>query len=200
MPTKSIKEISVQYLKGVGPARKKLMAQLGVEMLEDLLYFFPRRYEDRRSLIPISKVQEGETHTICGDIVSIDSHQAWHTTKHVLTLVVSDGSGSLSSVWFNQGYMVQYFKAQQKIILHGKIARYKDSLQMVSPEYEIVDEEEEGESLNVGRIVPIYPLTKGLTQRYLRRIIKGCLRQHIGGVEEVLPFTLREKYRLLNLA
>ena len=95
MLVKDLKEISVQYLKGVGPARKKMMAQLGVETIEDLLYFFPRRYEDRRNLISISKVKEGEIHTLSGKILKVDSRQVWHTQKHVLTISISDGSGSL---------------------------------------------------------------------------------------------------------
>ena len=193
MPAKNIKETSVQYLKGVGPARKKFMSQLGVETLEDLLYFFPRRYEDRRNLIPISQIKEGEIHTVSGTITKVSGHQAWYTKKHVVSIVISDESGFLNAVWFNQGYMARYFKVGQNIVLHGKMAKYKDEFQMVSPEYEIIDEDEEGENLSIGRIVPMYPLTKELTQRYLRRVIKGCLHSHVGSVTEILPFSPREK-------
>ncbi len=195
---RDISETSVQYLKGVGPARGKLFSQLGVSTIEDLFYFFPRRYDDRRQMTPIAEIKAGQWHTISGKIVAFDSHQAWFTKKHVCKITVSDGKSSVDGMWFNQPFMSQYFKLNQKVIMYGKAEIYKQALQMVSPEYEIIDDEED-ESLSIGRIVPVYPLTRGMTQRYLRKAVKLGLERYAGKVKDILPYPLRQKYKLLNL-
>ena len=195
---KDLQETSVQFLKGVGPSRKKMFAQLGIENIEDLLYFFPRRYEDRRQMTPIAGVKVGEVYTVSGKIIASDNRQAWFTHKHVCKISVSDDSGTITGIWFNQPYMAQYFRNDQRVVMHGKVEMYKDDLQIVSPEYEIIEDDDD-ESLSIGRIVPIYPLTKGKTQRYLRRIIKFCLDRYVANLKDVLPYSLRQKYNLHNL-
>lgn len=195
---KDLSEISIQYLKGVGPARKKLFLQLGVETVEGLLYFFPRRYEDRRQMTALSQLKVGENQTVAGRIVKFDDRQAWYTKKHVCEIVVGDQSGELTAVWFNQPYLAQYFKLGMHIVLYGKVEVYKERRQMVAPEYEILGDEED-ESLSIGRIVPIYPLTRGMSQRYLRKIIHFALWHFAHTLKEVLPYGLREKQNLLNL-
>lgn len=197
---KELSDISIQYLKGVGPVRKKIFNRLGVESIEDLLYFFPRRYEDRRHMMPIAQVKVGESCLVSGEVIKFNGRQVWYTKKHVCRIEISDDTGVLHGVWFNQPFMSNYFQVGQKVIMHGKVDQFKGILQIVSPEYEIIDDDEaEGTSLHIGRIVPIYPLTRGLTQRLLRKAVKAGLDQYAGQVREVLPFSLREKYRLSNL-
>src|SRR3989338_5115981 len=197
---KSIRDTSVQYLKGVGPAKKNLFGKLGVFTTEDLLYLFPRRYEDRTRITDLSQLKAGECYSVCGKIVKQEGRQAWFTKKHVCQILVNDGKGQISAVWFNQPFMQQYFRDDDSIILHGKVDLYKDRLQMVSPEYEIIGKEEEGEeNLSIGRIVPVYPLTRGVTQRYLRKTIKFCLDHHAPSVVDVLPYSLRNKHNLENI-
>lgn len=196
---RSLQDISVQFIKGVGPSRKKLFSQLGIENVEDLLYFFPRRYEDRRQMTKISDIKLGQWQTVAGKVVSQNSRQAWVHAKHVSEVVISDGQTPLVGVWFNQPYIANYFKPESRAVFYGKAEIYKDRIQMIAPEYEIIDEEEE-ENLSIGRIVPVYPLTRGLTQRSLRKIIKFCLDRHVGTIPEAIPYSLREKHGLLNLA
>lgn len=196
--TDPLHEISVQYIKGVGPARKKLFENLGVETVEDLLYLFPRRYEDRRKMTPIAQVAAGEFQTVNGEVVVKGGRRSWYARKHVSEAIIDDKTGRIFAVWFNQPYLEKYFRPGVKVILYGKVEVYKKRLQMVSPEYEII-QNEEGENLNVGRIAPIYPLTRGISQRYLRKVIRACLDRYRDELQDVLPVWLRNKHRLSNI-
>ncbi len=192
-----LSETSVQFLKGVGPGRKKILQNLGVESVEDLLYLFPRRYEDRTQMTKLSDVKIGQPQTVTGKVIARGSRQSWFTRKHVYETVVDDGSGRIFAVWFNQPYLDSYFKPGTEVVLYGQPAVYKDRIQMVSPEYEIIDSKDK--SLSMGRIVPIYPLTKGISQRYLRRIIDVCLKTYLSHAVECLPDDIRTKHQLLDI-
>lgn len=196
--TKNLKETSVQFLKGVGPSRAKILANLGINSMEDLLYFFPHRYEDRRNLTKLAQVKMGEWQTVTGKVVTQGSRQSWFTKKHVSEIILDDGSGRIFCVWFNQPYLERYLYEGAKIVCYGKVDRYKNRIQMVAPEYEIIDDDDE-KSLNVNRIVPIYSLTKGVTQRFLRKIIHAALHQHKEDLTDELPVTLRNKHKLFNI-
>jgi ATP-dependent DNA helicase RecG len=195
---RSFSDISIQFIKGVGPARKRLFQNLGIETVEDLLYFFPRRYEDRTRMTPLSQVKIGEYQTVAGKIQARASRRSWYTKKHVYEAVVDDGTGRVFCVWFNQPYLENYFKPGRKAVFYGKVEIYKDRLQMIAPEYEIIESEEDS-CLSTGRIVPIYPLTRGITQRYLRKIIRNSLDRYRDQITDILPVWLRNKYRLINI-
>jgi len=197
-PMKSLKDIPVRYVKGVGPAKMKLLGQLGIESVEDLFYFFPRRYEDRRNLTPIATLKVGEAQAITGKIVVGSGRRSWYTKKHVTQITVDDDSGKISCVWFNRPYLNQYLKAGQRIVCFGKVGVYKEQLQLSSPEYEVIDSEED-ESLSLKRIVPVYSLTKGVTQRYLRKIISACLEKYKEDLRDELPVALRNKHKIANI-
>lgn len=193
-----LSDISVQFVKGVGPARKKLFSNLGIETIEDLFYFFPRRYEDRRQITSIKNLKIGEWQTVIGTIVGFDGRRSWFTKKHVTEIVLDDGSGRLACVWFNQQYLNKYFRSEKKVICYGKVDFYKNRIQMVSPEYELIESNEE-DSLSLNRIVPIYSLTRGMTQRFLRKVIFSCLDRYKDQLEDELPVSLRNRLRLSNI-
>jgi len=196
----NLSSISIQYIKGVGPARKRLFGRLGVESVEDLLYFFPRRYEDRSRMTPLSEVRIGEYQTVSGKIMARHQRRSWYTKKHVTEIVLSDKRGRIFCVWFNQPYLENYLRPNTHLVIYGKADVYKNRLQMVAPEYEIIgDEDDEERQLNVGRIVPIYPLTRGMTQRYLRKIVRNALDRHCDDIHDLLPVPLRNKHRLANI-
>jgi ATP-dependent DNA helicase RecG len=195
---KTLQEYSVQFIKGVGPAKKKLLSNLGIDSLEDLFYFFPRRYEDRRKMTTINQIKLGEWQTIAGKVLSFTGRRSWYTKKHVTEVMINDGTGNLYCVWFNQPFLERYFKTAGKIVLYGKVDIYKGRLQMISPEYEFVEEGED-ENLSLGRIVPVYSLTRGITQRFLRKIIRYSLDQFKDSLEDELPIPLRNKHKLYNL-
>lgn len=192
-----MKNTSIQYIKGVGPARAVIFARLGIETVEDLMYFFPRRYEDRRTITPIAQVQVGESQTIIGNVVTQSARKSWYTKKHVSEVILDDGGGRIFCVWFNQPFLQRYFKEGARVVCHGKVDMYKNRLQMVSPEYEIIDDEHD--SLSLERIVPVYPLTRGITQRYLRKVVDACLSKYKGALIDELSVPLRNKHKLMNI-
>jgi ATP-dependent DNA helicase RecG len=191
---------SLQYLKGVGPKKIKFFEKLGVSSIEDLLYYFPYRYEDRSNLVKISKLEIGKVYTIKGKILAKGDRRSWK--RHGFSIVevaVGDETGRIFSVWFNQPYLNQYFKIGQDIILYGKVELYKDRFQISSPEFELIENQDE-DSLSIGRIVPIYSVCQGLTQRFLRQIIKTSIDKYITKLSDPLPYPIRSKYNFLNLA
>ncbi|MDP8265882.1 MAG: ATP-dependent DNA helicase RecG [Candidatus Aceula meridiana] len=196
---RNLSQTSVQYVKGVGPQRKKTFLRLGIDTVEDLFYLFPRRYEDRRKMTPLSKVEIGKWQTVTGEILSNSGRKSWHTKKHVYEIEVGDKSLRIFCVWFNRPYLDRYFKVGQRVVLYGKVDIYKDRLQLVSPDYEIISDDEEDKSLSIGRIVPIYPLTRGMTQRYVRKTVKRALDKYSSETKELLSYNLRRRYKLDNL-
>ncbi|MDD2752813.1 MAG: DEAD/DEAH box helicase, partial [Candidatus Omnitrophica bacterium] len=190
----------IRYLKGIGPKRALSFEQSGVRTVEDLLYYFPYRYEDRKNFSAISKLEEGKAQTIRGEVLVSGEHRSFRRRNFSITeIAVADDTGKIFCVWFNQPYLKNYFKSGVKVILYGKVERYGAKLQMNSPEFEIISEGE-NESLSVGRIVPIYSLPQGIGQRYLRQIIKTVLDDYLPALHDFLPYDLREKAGLLNLA
>ena len=190
----------IQYLKGIGPKKAQSFGKLGIDSIEDLLYYFPRRYEDRTKFIPISKLKEGEIQTIKAEIIVRGERQSFRRRGFsIIEVVVQDATGKISCVWFNQPYLKDYFKTGLSLILYGRIERYEGRLQMSSAEFEIVDNQED-QSLNIGRIVPIYSCPAGVTQRNLRQIIKYALDEYLPGIQDFFTYDLRSRNNLLNLA
>ena len=185
-------EIPIQFVKGVGPAKAKLLANLGVMSVEDLLYFFPNRYEDRSQFTSIAMLQVGQTQTICG--VVLTSRRNFYSKNRAVEVTITDKSGRISCVWFNQPYLANIFKEGQEVVLYGRVDIFNKRLQMVVPDFEIIQTEDR--SLNMGRIVPVYPLTRGITQRYLRKLIDDCLSLHAAKLQDIVPQQIRLKQHL----
>lgn len=189
---------SIQYIKGVGPSRAAILKRLGIETVEDLLYFFPRRYEDRSQLIPIKNICVGEWHTIQGEVLAKGSRGDRFGRKKILEVAVGDETGKVFAIWFNQPYLESYFKSGKKVVLYGKVGQYRHKRQMIAPDFELIEEDDQG--LNTGRIVPIYSLTKGVSQRYLRKIIAACLDKMGHQVIDALPAAIRQRHGLSDLS
>ena len=193
-------DIEIQYLKGVGPKRAKLLAKMGINKVEDLLYYFPCRYEERTHFSPIAELKENELQVIKGEVVASSERKFFRRRRlSIIEVIAGDTTGKICCVWFNQGYLKEYFKIGTTLILYGKIERYGNRLQMNSPEFEIFSEGCD-ESLNIGRIVPIYSLPEGFTQRYFRELIKYALDEYLPKINDFLPFNIRSQSNLLNLA
>ena len=189
-------ESPVQYLKGVGPARAKLFRRLGVDSVEDLLYYFPRRYEDRSQLKSISQVRLGETETIKGEVLAREVKKIRRNLS-ILKVALGDDTGVIYAIWFNQSYLKDLMPVGTTVIISGKVERLK-KLQVSSPAYEIFNGRPE-DLLHTGRIVPIYTSTKKLNQRTLRQIIKHVLDNYLPFLTEELPPRLVEDYKLEGL-
>lgn len=199
---KKLKDCSIRYLKGVGPKKAKLFHKLNIYTLEDLLYYFPKRYEDRTKFINISELNEGQYQTIKAKVLSKGDKSSWKRRNFkILEVAVGDDTGKLFCVWFNQPYLKDYFKVDSTLILYGRIESYLGRLQMNSPEFEIVTEESESEgSLNIGRIAPIYSCPSGITQRTFRQLLKSALDESLTSINDFLPYDIRARNKLLNLA
>ncbi len=191
-----LSDFSVQYIKGVGPAKAKLLANLGVTSVEDLLYLFPHRYEDRSQFTPIAMVQVGLAQTICGCVIT--ARRNFYSKNRTVEVMVGDKSGRIGCVWFNQPYLANIFKEGQEVVLYGRVDVFGKRLQMVVPDFELISKEDR--SLNMGRIVPVYPLTKGISQRYLRKLIDECLDLYAGQLKDIVPEKIRRKNLLEPIA
>lgn len=184
-------ERPVQYLKGVGPARARLLAELGIASVEDAFLFPPRRYEDRRRLVAIQQAQPGETVTVRGSVVGKNIRRI-RGGQSIVDITIGDGSGVLSALWFHQPYLAKQIELGQELLLYGKIEPGARR-QMIHPELERIEGEGDA-TLDMGRIVPVYPLVAGLSQRWMRRLIWSILDAELAAGDDPLPLFLREKY------
>ena len=190
--------LSIQYVRGVGPARGALLEKLGVRSVEDALWYVPWRYEDRSVIMPIGRLRPGMTATICGTVVDCVVTRAARRHLTFVKLTIEDQTGSIQAVFFNQPYLERVFKPKARLMLSGLVAPGRAgwiSLVIEAPQYELLGEEWEV-PLHVGRVVPIYHETKGLGSRQLRVIAKGLLDRYQDSLAEVLPETIRARHGL----
>jgi ATP-dependent DNA helicase RecG len=192
----------LQFVKGVGPQRARLLANLGLHSVEDALYYLPTRHEDRSQLTPLRNLKPEEVTTVTGTIRAV-SPPPRGRPRAPLSVLLSDGTGFLTCVWFGQGYLERLFQRGRRLIVHGKAQRYRSGpLQMQVKDYEIVEDEAgEGpdasdETLHTGRLVPVYGLTRGLTARPMRRLMKQLVDTYVDHLEDPLPEALRARHRL----
>jgi len=188
----------IQYLKGVGPARKKIFERVGILSIGDLIYYLPRRYEDRTHFSTIKELEEGVVTTVKAQIIKKSLRRLFRRRMSIFQAAAKDDSGIIKCIWFNQPFLNDYLNAGDWVILHGKVEKYKEALQFGNPEIEIISEEDD--SLNIGRVVPVYPLTEKLTQRQVRKSVDLALTDALPKLKDCLSHELRKKYNLENLA
>ena len=194
---------SVAKLKGIGPAKAELLKDtVGVDTVEDLLYYFPRRYVDR-SLTGAGPVRAGDQATL---ILHVTGTYLAHGRRSRLLVQTTTPQGDrVTLVWFRgHQYMRSVFQNGQTLIVSGKVEYYQ-GLQIAHPDFEFLDEDDEQALLHVGRIIPVYPSgealkKKSLDSRGFRRLLGGLVG---GGTEspsielpELLPVKLRERHDL----
>ena len=183
----------VDSLSGIGVKKRETLKKLGLYEIGDFLYFFPREYQDRRKLYPIEEVPIGETVRIQGEVVLIIPSANPYAKKKPLRLLVKDQSGSLEIVFFNGTYLTKQFFSGGIYDFYGKVQADRGKLQMMHPEFQPV-----GKGYTSG-ILPVYPLTAGITQGEMRnwqRQAGLCLDQ----IPEYLPEELMKKHRLCDIA
>jgi len=185
----------VRYLKGVGPKRADILKSLGIETIEDLFFYLPRRYEDRSNFTLIKDLKPGEHQTIKAKVLSFGVYRAKRGVS-IFDLAAGDGTGIIYCSWFNQPFLNKTFKPGDMIVVFGKVEKY-DRLRIYHPEYELL--KDESDSVNMGCIVPIYPLTHDISQRYMRRLVYEAVSKNAQSLEETLPTRLRAKKRLVDI-
>ncbi len=182
-------------LQGVGPKHAQTLEGLGLKTLGDMLYYFPRRYEDYSQLKPIKSLWYGEQVTVIGTIQSVHTRPIRGGAATIIEAILSDGTGSLRLSWFNQPWMANRLKEGEQISVSGKVDQYLGRLVMNQPDWEAVDIEH----LHTNRIVPIYPLTAKITQKWLRGLMNQVVTYWAPAVVDSLPESVRSSARLMNL-
>jgi len=190
----------IGILTGIGPAKKALFAQVGVKTIEDLLYFFPRRYDDYSKLKPINRLEYGETLTVIATVQSTLSTPMRNRDQSRVEVIVSDGTGFLRLVFFRGTKYIRSFESQfphgRQLVISGKVQMYLGRLQMDNPSYEDLDQTH----LNTNGIIPVYPLTAGLTQKVVRNTISETLQYHANRIRDFLPDSVKKDIGLIDLS
>jgi len=194
MSTASLDQ-AIHDVKGVGPARARLLARLGVRTVRDALWHCPRAYKDRRTITPIGGCGEGDEVTTVGTITSV-RRKRYTWRRSLVTVRLDDGTGELVLAWYNQPYLRDQFKRGDRLVVAGTLKRNtKDERQIIQPEWELLGDDEE-DTIHLRRIVPVYPLTEGLPQKILRRIMFTLVRDKADALPDALPPELLERHGL----
>src|SRR5438046_6772051 len=159
----------LQFLKGVGPKRAADLERAGLATVEDLLYRFPIRYEDRSRLQTIASLKPGRSASIAGRVVACGLRSTRRPGFKIFEAAIDDGSGTLRAAWLNQPFLRDIFARGQDVVLYGMVEmRGSLSLQITNPQYEILDDED-GQPIHTGRIVPVYEKAGAVTPKTQRR-------------------------------
>ncbi len=180
---------------GVGPRHAQTLATLGMHTLGDMLYYFPRRYDDYSQLKPINRITYGEELSVLATIQNVENRQVRGGKAQITEAIVSDGTGYLRLTWFNQPWMANRLKIGQQVVLSGKVDMYLGRLTMNNPDCEALEQEH----LHTNRIVPVYPLSGQITQRWLRRIMHQVVKYWAPRTSDFLPIELRKSADLMDL-
>ncbi len=185
---------SVTKLPGIKDAMAKKLANLDVHIIGDFLHLYPRRYDDYRSLKTINKLQYGEDVTIIAQVWETRKRQS-HQKRTIVTSILSDGTATIEATWFNQPWLVNKLKSGTQIVVSGKVDQYLGRLTFQSPEWEELDKE----LIHTGRMVPIYPLTKGITGKWLRNQVRSTVNYWTQRLPDYLPPESRERLDMFQL-
>jgi len=194
----------VQYVKGIGPRLAEILAAKGLHTVDDLLHYLPFRYEDRLNPRQIAELRVGEMATVIGEV----RNSGLFRTRRmpIFQLTVSQGLSRLKCLWFNGIYLKDKFQPGQVVALYGRVEEGRGQLQLRQPQFEILGDGEgdldhrAAESLEIGRIVPIYESAgQGrLTPRWFRRIIRRALEDLMPDLPEGIPSCVRQRLNLLS--
>ena len=184
----------VTVVPNIGPRHAQTLGRLGLQTLRDMLYYFPRRYDDYSKLKPINRLWYGEEVTVIGTVQSIKQRPIKGGAARIVEAVVSDGSGALRITWFNT-WIVKRVRAGAQVVISGKVDQYLGRLVMTNPEIEPLDQQQ----LSTNRIVPVYPLTAQITQRWLRRVMNQVVTYWAPRLKDPLPLNLRRSAGLMDL-
>lgn len=185
---------NVRFIKNVGPSRETILNKLGIYTLEDVITYFPRDYEDRGKFKKIVELANDETATVKALVTSKITENFIRKGMTIYKLVVRDETGSLVLTWFNQSYLKNAFTIGKEYIFFGKVKSGIGRIEMSSPIFDEV-----GKEKNTGKIIPLYPLTNGITQNVIRGIIENAMAEARGNFFESLPSWILDKYKLCDI-
>jgi ATP-dependent DNA helicase RecG len=184
----------MQFIKGVGPKLTELLAKRGVTTVEDALFLLPNRYEDRRDVCSIAKLRPGMTEVFSGKVLSAEALST-KGGRRFFEVVVADESGSIAMKWFNGNptFMKRIWKTGRVGVFTGEVSQFGYQREVHHPDVEWLEDGKSvadllaSDPINFGRIVPVYPLTEGLSQKVMRRVMKEVVDGYLPFVQELIP-------------
>lgn len=189
-----MKDKDIQFLKGVGEKRAEMLRKKGIKTVSDMLYFFPRAHEDRTEIKEIADTEAGET--VCISITVFSPVRDTRIRKNMMisSMTVYDASGSISVIWYNNKYVKEQFHTDDKYILYGKINIGRGhKKEIVNPIFEKAENQR-----FTGKIVPLYPLTGGLTQKIIQSAMENAIKTS-GRLDEYISEDIRSKYNIAEI-
>jgi len=195
---KSLSE-PINFLVGIGPRLASLFARKDIKTVEDLLYFLPRRYEDRRNISLITETVPGVKQIVIGRVVQAELR--FYGRKKVFEALVEDSSGAIKAKWFKgrELFLRNAFKPEARVILAGEVSGFPFEREIIHPDFEILSDRED-QLLNFKRIVPVYSETPGLTQKTIRRIIWKTLRDFAVFLRSPIPEEILRRRLLMDFS
>ncbi|MEW5719507.1 MAG: ATP-dependent DNA helicase RecG [Chloroflexota bacterium] len=184
----------VTRLQNVGPAHAKKLQKLGIYTVGDLLYHFPHRYDDYSKLKTISQLMYGEEVTLLVTVCEAHTRETHRAGLTITTVLLADTTGKINATFFNQPFLQQQFKSGRRIVISGRVDQDLGRLSFKRPEWEPFSKE----LVHTARIVPVYPLTEGVTNRWLRRLIKDVVEYWAPKAADALPEPIRARENLLD--
>ncbi|MEG6615263.1 ATP-dependent DNA helicase RecG [Peptococcaceae bacterium 1198_IL3148] len=186
----------VQYLKGVGPKRALLLQRINIFTVGDLLYHFPRDYQDRSNIKPAHSFEHGETATVIGRVLYAQELKPRRGLT-VIKLSIDDGAKVFQAIWFNQKYIIKQYPPGTLLLLTGRIDKsFRNSVQLQVVDSEKIDDPDKAKQES--HIIPVYALTEGVTQNVMRAMMQRALH-NVGELSEFMPVNLLTKYKLPSL-
>ncbi len=185
----------VQLLPGVGPARGEMLKRLDLHFARDLLFFFPRDYQDMSVLHSIASLEDNQPASVCGIVDEIDLRNTG-VGRTMLGVLIRQETDYLRAVWFNQPYMRSKFNVGARVMLSGTPKAKGMRWEMSHPRVELLADDDEPPA---GKILPVYPLTDGINQTLMRRIVHGTVAKYLSCLEEVFPEEFLQLHRLSGI-
>ncbi len=188
----------IENVPNIGQAYHKKLKKLGIKTVQDLLFYFPLRYEDFSNIIPISQIKVGEVVCVQGRIIAIENTQTFKKWMTITEVEIEDETGNIKALWFNQPFLTKSLKEDDFVCLAGKVTLSKSGVYLNNPAFEKISEMSDNDDLtHTGRIVPIYSETKGVSSKWLRYIIKPLLEYFYDKLPEMLPDEIIKKHKFL---
>lgn len=182
----------ITTLKGIGPKKGQLLSEHGIDTIEDLIEWFPRRYEDRRRDTSIGDVKQGKDYLVCGKVISRRQSGNPYNKRSPLSLLVSDETGMIEIVFFNGRYLSGAFNVNSRYSFYGRVSENMGRMQMIHPEFH-----KYGEKDDIRGIIPVYPAIEGISQNEMRKL-QAQVSPAIANVKEWLPESIVTEYKLAD--
>lgn len=187
-PTKKLTE-PLRLIKGVGPHKARMLEKLGLRTAVDVLFYFPRKYQDFREITSVENLETDQPASVLVEVAEVETSMS-RTGKSILYVLFKDETGFMRGIWFGQSFLKDRFKLKQRVLLRGKAVDRGMRFQMTHPKVTWLEPEQE---VSQGQLLPVYRLTEGVNQRFLREVVQTTIDQYAALVEEAMPLFTRER-------